>query len=382
MTKLKAYWVEAIITLILALGVVSTRLACRAMRVGFKNFQPDDYLMILAAMMLVTMNVLYAWESFANSGYNNFMWNPENLSWWQPTSEEIRMMTQGSQVMLAYAFLYNFFMWTTKFCMCFLYWRLLSCGPCGLRRVIKFGFVVVTATFVGATVTFFAACQPFSGFWRVPSPASVECSPAFGPYVRAVPPILNICADLYLILPPAITIWHVKASYDRKMTLCAIFGISLVLTVLAALRLSLPYTTDPGSRAHIIVQWAGRECWAALITSNVPVLFGELNKLGVFDWFRKLFGIPIPSSSGQEPEAGSETHMLEQVPEIPSNVDDAEQRAHSSQSRVSRFTEDLEEAQARLLKIKNGRASFGSDKTEHCIIRSADQRVIAPRESV
>ncbi|KAK8156435.1 hypothetical protein IWX90DRAFT_102507 [Phyllosticta citrichinensis] len=380
MIKHQAYWVEAIITLILALGVVSTRLACRAMRVGYKNLELDDYLMFLAAMMLATMNALYAWETFANHGYNNFMWNPENLSWWHPTPEEMKMMTQGSQVMLAYAFLYNFLMWTTKLCMCFLYWRVLSCGPSGLRRLVQFSFVVIAVTFVGATVTFFAACRPFSGFWQLPSPASVECSPAFGPVVRAVPPILNICADLYLIIPPAIMIWHVKASRDRKMTLCVIFGISLALTVLATLRLSLPYTTDPGLRAHIIVEWAGRECWAALITSNVPVLFGELNKLGVFDWFRKLFGMPTSSPADQDPEAGNEAHMLEPVPEVPGN---AEQRAPSSQSRVSRFTEDLEENPTRLPNVKDSRTSFGSENTGQSTIHSTyDQRVIVPREAV
>lgn len=76
--------------------------------------------------MMFTVDALYYWESHNNRGAATFQWaGPGSIPGYEPTPEYIDMMIKGSQVMLAYTFICIVLIWTTKLCMCMLYWRLM-----------------------------------------------------------------------------------------------------------------------------------------------------------------------------------------------------------------------------------------------------------------
>ncbi|KAK8218097.1 hypothetical protein HDK77DRAFT_497139 [Phyllosticta capitalensis] len=393
----KHYWSETLCTLILVFLIVGFRLGSRAKRIGVKMFEVDDYLMFAAALMMFTVDALYYWESHNNRGAATFQWaGPGSIPGYEPTPEYIDMMIKGSQVMLAYTFICIVLIWTTKLCMCMLYWRLMSQVDL-LRLLAQIGFVVVGATFTVSFITVFAACQPsFSGYWQAPRPKNRECSVAYGVVVRVLPAVLNIVADLYLLVPVGVMTWRVQADRERKITLCVVFGVSLFLTIIAALRIGLPYAAPSGNLAFVNTQWGARECWVAIITTNVPVVFGELNKLGLSDWVRKRFGKPTPPAD-QDPEAGRAGINRPIIPRaaggVPGHASNApsptvviqiskEPRAPSSASHRSRFTENLNANERGFSSAKQSNVSRSTEEFELESLCSNDDRVVIPRESV
>lgn len=116
--------VEAFTLLSLAIVVIAVRTGARVSMVGVRNFQLDDYLMILAGIVYgletgAAYTVGAIWKGLAN----NSMTDAQRLAL-SPDSEEYRLRVGGSKTQVAGWSLYTLLLWLLKACMAVLYSRL------------------------------------------------------------------------------------------------------------------------------------------------------------------------------------------------------------------------------------------------------------------
>lgn len=118
------FTVEAFTLLSLAIVVIVVRTASRLSMVGVRNFQLDDYLMILAGVVYgletgAAYSVGAIWKGLAN----NSMTDEQRLAL-TPDLEEYRLRVGGSKTQVAGWSLYTLLLWLLKTCMAVFYSRL------------------------------------------------------------------------------------------------------------------------------------------------------------------------------------------------------------------------------------------------------------------
>lgn len=136
-----SFTTEAFTLLGVGIAVIALRLVARAVAVGFKHFQFDDYLMCGAAVriprisssspLLTLPQVIYSletvaayvvgawWFGLANNGMTD-----EHRRTLDPESHEYSLRVGGSKTQLVGWSLYTLLLWTLKLCMCHFYSRL------------------------------------------------------------------------------------------------------------------------------------------------------------------------------------------------------------------------------------------------------------------
>lgn len=116
--------VEAFTLLSLAIVVIALRTAARVSMVGVRNFQLDDYFMLLAGIVYgletgAAYSVGAKWKGLAN----NSMTDAQRLAL-SPDSEEYRLRVGGSKTQVMGWSLYTLLLWLLKSCMAVFYSRL------------------------------------------------------------------------------------------------------------------------------------------------------------------------------------------------------------------------------------------------------------------
>lgn len=118
------FTIEAFTLLSLAVVVIVIRTGARLSMVGIRNFQVDDYLMPLAAVVYgletgAAYSVGAKWKGLAN----NSMTDAQRLAL-SPDSEEFLLRVGGSKTQVMGWSLYTLLLWLLKTCMAVFYSRL------------------------------------------------------------------------------------------------------------------------------------------------------------------------------------------------------------------------------------------------------------------
>ena len=118
------FTIEAFTLLSLAVVVIVIRTGARLSMVGIRNFQVDDYLMPLAAVVYgletgAACSVGAKWKGLAN----NSMTDAQRLAL-SPDSEEFLLRVGGSKTQVMGWSLYTLLLWLLKTCMAVFYSRL------------------------------------------------------------------------------------------------------------------------------------------------------------------------------------------------------------------------------------------------------------------
>ncbi|KAJ5860097.1 uncharacterized protein N7529_007407 [Penicillium soppii] len=115
---------EAFTLLGVAIVIIGLRTSARWIMVGPKNFQVDDYLMLVACVVYgLETGAAYIVGAWFMGLANNAM-TDEQRSTLSSDSEEYRLRVGGSKVQVAGWSLYTLLLWLLKTCMAIFYSRL------------------------------------------------------------------------------------------------------------------------------------------------------------------------------------------------------------------------------------------------------------------
>ena len=98
------------------------------------------------------------------------------------------------------------------------------------------------------------------------------CQPAVSNPIIWVYYVCNITTDLYLLSIPLPLLWGSQLQTWKKISLISVFSGGIFIVVCATFRVVF-IVTDPVNGAQLAGSWAARECFVAVVTTNLPMVF-------------------------------------------------------------------------------------------------------------
>jgi hypothetical protein len=174
----------------------------RIRRLGIRNLQADDYLMLSAVIWYTLLCV--ALNQVASGGGSNLM-TQEDIDTLTPAIHAER--EKGSKWVFVSEHAFVLAVWSMKACMLVIYARITE----GLRqrKWINYIAIYVVLGFVATELSLFLICRPITNYWAVPTPnckeASLQCprSPSINKLQTNVPrtSIMRSFKDAFLSPP-------------------------------------------------------------------------------------------------------------------------------------------------------------------------------------
>ncbi|RDW68661.1 hypothetical protein BP5796_09318 [Coleophoma crateriformis] len=275
---------ESFVLLALGLCIIAIRTYARFVKVGIKNFQADDYLMLLAAIIYsletATSYVVGAWWlGLANNGMTD-----EQRKALDPNSHEAYLRRSGSQTQLIGWSLYTLLLWTLKLCITIFYSRLTN-GIHHLELRVTIAYGLIASTYIATEASILFGCSKFHKNWQIyPDPGN-HCQPAVSKVDLYVTLILNVLTDFYLLTIPLPMLWQAKLSLKTKLSLLFVLSGGVFVMMAGILRVVI-ILQDPLRGAQKAGSWAVRETFVAVVVGNLPMIYPLIRlgceKAGIF----------------------------------------------------------------------------------------------------
>ncbi|KAJ5699138.1 hypothetical protein N7462_001143 [Penicillium macrosclerotiorum] len=262
---------EAFTLLGVAIVVIGLRTTARWIMVGPRNFQPDDYIMILAGVVYgLETGAAYMVGAWFKGLANNSMTDQERKAL-SPSSEEYRLRVGGSKVQVTGWSLYTLLLWLLKTCMAIFYSRL-TAGLINMRIRINIAYGLIAATYIATICSILFGCRPMHKNWQIyPNPGNY-CQPAVSKIDIYVTVVLNVATDIYLISIPAPMLFKARLRWREKLELLILFSGGLFVMMAGILRCVLILTAGANG-AEQAGSWACRETFVAVVIGNVPMIY-------------------------------------------------------------------------------------------------------------
>ncbi|KAI1352895.1 hypothetical protein F5Y01DRAFT_323647 [Xylaria sp. FL0043] len=272
--------------------VIFARIFCRWRMVGLSGFKPDDYLIFLSWATYTVMT--YAADVVGGLGDLHAL--PleirKNL-----TPDEAKPYIYGTQWFCIGVATYNFFIWTLKLNMLFLYQRVVR--GLWVEKFIKPTMAILAATFAVTFIALFAACRPYNRMWIVYPDQGPYCQPQ-STLNLAAPLALNLVTDLMITAIPAPVILRVKGTIWKRVGLIVLFGAIGFIMAAAILRVTMVLLYKSGPVAAI---WSCREDFVAIVVGQFFLIRPMLRKSF---WTRnQSTAAGLPSTESKDREAPS-----------------------------------------------------------------------------
>ncbi|PKY07657.1 hypothetical protein P168DRAFT_295382 [Aspergillus campestris IBT 28561] len=185
----------------------------------------------------------------------------------------------GSKIQVAGWTTYSVLIGSLKLSMLAFYIRLTEGLGYRYRGPVYVGFALVIGTMLISIITIFAACRPFYGYWQINPDPGNACQAAVSKPVVWASFASNVSTDIYLILIPIPMLWISRLKLLKKVTTTIVFGAGLFVLVCAILKSVFVLTEDPVNGAQLAGEWGTRETFAAVVTTNLPMIFHFLRPL-------------------------------------------------------------------------------------------------------
>ncbi|KAH7220440.1 uncharacterized protein BKA55DRAFT_486387, partial [Fusarium redolens] len=262
---------EAFTLLGIGLAIIGLRWYVRISAVGIRGLQPDDYLMVLVVVSytletILRYNVGARWHGLANNGMTN-----EQRAALDPASDEYTWRVNGSKTQLMGWAAYSFLLWCLKAAMCTFYLRLTD-GLKKSRVPIYVGFVLLIITWITIICCVMLTCRPFHKNWQIDPDPGNFCQPAVSRVNLFTMVVFNSITDLYLLSIPIPMLLMAQIRLHKKLGLVLLFSGGIFTTTAGILRCAL-ILTNPIKGAQESGNWACRESFVAIVTTNVPMIF-------------------------------------------------------------------------------------------------------------
>ncbi|KAJ5724241.1 hypothetical protein N7488_002276 [Penicillium malachiteum] len=283
---------EAFTLLGVAIVIIGLRTTARWIMVGPKNFQADDYIMLVACVVYgletAAAYMVGAWyEGLANNAMTDK--ERETLS---PDSREYHLRVSGSKIQVTGWSLYTLLLWLLKTCMAIFYSRL-TAGLINMRLRIHIAYVLIAASYIATICSILFGCRPLSKNWQInPNPGN-HCQPAVSKIDIYVTVVLNVATDIYLISIPAPMLFKARLHWREKLELLILFSGGLFVMMCGILRCVLILTAGANG-AEEAGSWACRETFVAVVIGNVPMIYPLLRRLA------RRAGLYLTTKSGSQ----------------------------------------------------------------------------------
>ncbi|KAK7436805.1 hypothetical protein CaCOL14_000437 [Colletotrichum acutatum] len=269
----------------IGMAFIFLRMYGRAKRLGgVSNFEADDYLQILAAVLFT---VLVALLNIITDGGGSNLYPPELEGTF--TQAEIEDRIHGSKIVLVSEQAMLNLIYVLKACVLILYTRLTL--NLAAQRLVRWLGMYVALGWTATQVTMFAACRPFSGYWAMPPP-DPQCT-TYENYA-ILQGWFNISSDMLMLMIPLPLVFRMKVPWKQKVVLLFVFSLGICVIV-AALLTKIFNLSDPYSPTYML--WYIREASVAVYVSNLPLVWPLLREW--FPWLRNLKTagvLPTPSN--------------------------------------------------------------------------------------
>ncbi|EAT86116.2 hypothetical protein SNOG_06285 [Parastagonospora nodorum SN15] len=217
----------------------------------------------------------------------------------------IRHREIGSQCVLAARIFYAMFIWMAKFTVSeFLkrlterFWK--KGYEWGLRGIRIF----LVVTFVIVFIATLAECHPFTHYWQVIPDPGPRCRQGYAQLLTMG--ITDIITDILLVAFPIPIIFRSAMPLKRKLSLTALFSLSIILIGVTSAR--MPLVIDRRGLQQFRTVFASTEVLAAAIVSNAIILGSFLRDRGV-----KKAKFKAPSTNDSMERRGSARRMTDQT---------------------------------------------------------------------
>ncbi|KAI9717350.1 MAG: hypothetical protein M1828_007238 [Chrysothrix sp. TS-e1954] len=145
-------------------------------------------------------------------------------------------------------------------------------GENGRFRIACYGTMgLVFAYFVAVFCYFMLLCHPLSKQWNQAEPG--HCSSLVTEQLTTA--VLLMALDLVIIFLPMPTIWDLKMSLKKKISVSLVFGLGLIITIVNILRIYYTTAFDAADFSYSLVSvgiLAGLEIFFGLIIACAPTL--------------------------------------------------------------------------------------------------------------
>ncbi|KAB5528063.1 hypothetical protein GE09DRAFT_1228959 [Coniochaeta sp. 2T2.1] len=261
--------------------IILLRITARLKRLGPRNLQPDDFLMLLVASLYTTLVV--SLNVTAQGGGSN-LYPPHLEGTFSPT--EIHERIYGSKIVVVSEQAMLNVVYAVKSCMLVMYTRL----TLGLttQKLVRWLGVYVLCGWVASQVAFFTACTPFENYWAMPLPKGKEQCATLSHY-SIVQAVFNISSDAAMLFVPLPLIFRTTMPVKQKVVLSVIFGMGLFV-IIAALLTKVFNLSDVWDPRYML--WYVREASVAVYVSNLPMVWPLVREWA--PWLRSW----APGSSG------------------------------------------------------------------------------------
>lgn len=145
------------------------------------------------------------------------------------------------------------------------------------QRVLLGIRVFLVATFFAVVIATLGECQPFDHYWQVVPDPGPDCRSGYAQLF--VMSVCDIITDILLILFPISIIARSAMPFRRKLSICVLFALSIILIVITAYRVSAIVLS--GGRQQLRTLWASLEILAAAAVSNALILGSFVRDRGV-----------------------------------------------------------------------------------------------------
>ncbi|KAJ5883502.1 uncharacterized protein N7473_010388 [Penicillium subrubescens] len=245
------------------LGAV-LRFVARIRRLGIRNLQVDDYLMMFAVVWYTILSV--ALNSVATGGGSNLMTDEDKANLTPKTHAE---RERGSKWVFVSEHAFILCIWSLKACMLVIYSRITE----GLkqRKWINYIAIYVAIGFVATELSLFLICRPITNYWAVPTPDD-QCSSY--QYYEIVQGSFSISADVFMLLVAIPMLLQVRVPMKQKLILLLLFGMGIFVIVAAVL--NKVYCLVPALISYVYMNWYFREATVAILVTNLPLVWSLL----------------------------------------------------------------------------------------------------------
>ncbi|CAG7933184.1 unnamed protein product [Penicillium olsonii] len=245
------------------LGAV-LRFTARIRRLGIRNLQVDDYLMLFAVVWYTLLCV--ALNQVASGGGSNLM-TPEDIK--NMTDKTYAERVSGSKWVFVSEHSFVLCIWALKACMLVIYARITE----GLkqRRWINYIAIYVALGFVATELSLFLICRPLTDYWAVPT-SNYQCSSY--QYYEVVQGCISISADIFMLLIAIPLLMQVRVPLKQKLILILLFGMGVFVIVAAVL--NKVYCLVPSLISYVYMNWYFREATVAILVTNFPLVWSLL----------------------------------------------------------------------------------------------------------
>ncbi|KAH8730786.1 hypothetical protein GQ44DRAFT_699850 [Phaeosphaeriaceae sp. PMI808] len=191
---------------------------------------------------------------------------------------KIRHRQIGSQCVMAARIFYAMFIWMAKFTVSeFLkrlterFWK--KGYEWGLRGIRIF----LVVTFAMVLIATLAECRPFNHYWQVIPDPGPQCRQGYAQLLTMG--VADIVTDILLVTFPIPIIFRSAMTFKRKVSLTALFSMSIILIIVTGIR--MPLVIERRGLQQFRTVFASSEILAAAIVANAIILGSFLRDRGI-----------------------------------------------------------------------------------------------------